>query len=229
MSEKQVIPINLGMVKAFLIKGEKYILVDTGMLQSTGKIMDFLLQNKINPQEISLIIITHGHSDHFGGAAKMKALTGAKVLIHKAEEEYLENGNSAPAQGRILLARVIMKLMSLVKGPKLEGVKADIVTEGNFDLRPYGVNGKVLHTPGHSVGSISVLLENGDAVVGDIINGKSKNGESSAKYPFIWSDINSLKDSLKMLLDNGAKVFYNAHGDACDDSAVKKLLEENIE
>jgi len=83
--ENQVITINLGMVKAFLIKGEKYILIDTGLPQSFKKIKKFFIKNEINPKDISLIILTHNHLDHTGGIMQMKSLTGAKVLIHKIE------------------------------------------------------------------------------------------------------------------------------------------------
>jgi len=124
-------------------------------------------------------------------------------------------------QPRIFLAKIITKLM---KRPKLEGVKADLILEKELELSEFGVNCTAVHTPGHTPGSLSVLLENGESVVGDIITGKN----NIAKYPFIWVDINEIRDSLKMLLEKGTKLFYNAHGDVCDDEAVRKLLEEEF-
>jgi hydroxyacylglutathione hydrolase len=224
--EKQVIPINLGMVKAFLIKGERYILVDTGLPQHFEKINKFFTENQINPKDISLIILTHNHLDHTGGLMQMKALTGAKVLIHKAEGVYLEQGISTPVQARSLLAKLIMKLM---KEPKIESFKADVKIEDNFDLTKFGVNGKVVHTPGHTIGSISVLLNNGEAIVGDSLTGKMKKNYTLAKYPFIWNDINALRNSIKMLLNKGAKLFYNSHGDVCDDMAIETMLTKGKE
>jgi len=221
---KQVILINLGMVKAFLIKGEKYILVDTGLPQSYKKIKDFFIKNNIDPKDISLIVLTHNHIDHSGGIIKMKALTGAKVLIHKKESTYLEKGISTPVQARSILAKIIMKLM---KEPIIEGFKADLIIENDFDLIPFGVNGKVIHTPGHTKGSLSILLTSGEAIVGDMITGKHKKDCNLAKYPFIWNDMSELKNSMKVLLGKGAKLFYNAHGDVCDDIAIKKLLEKD--
>ena len=221
---KQVIPINLGMVKAFLIKGEKVILVDTGLPQSFEKIKKFLSENEINPKDISLIILTHNHLDHTGSVKQMKALTGAKILIHNKEAEGLAKGISSPVQARSLLAKVIMKLM---KEPKIESFKADLLLEDYLNLNDFGVNGSVIHTPGHTTGSLSVLLDNGEAIVGDMISGKSGKDDSIAKYPFIWNDINAIKDSLKNLLSKGAKTFYNAHGDNCDDRAIKNLLEQD--
>ena len=220
---KQVISINLGMVKAFLIRGKKYILVDTGLPQSYEKIKKFFSENKIEPKDISLIILTHNHIDHSGGIIKMKALTGAKVLIHKKESAYLARGISTPVQARSIIAKIIMKLM---KKPIIEGFKADFIIEDDFDLRPFGVNGKVIHTPGHTEGSLSILLGNGEAIVGDLISGKQKKNCNLAKYPFIWNNMSDLKNSMKMLLGKGAKLFYNAHGDVCDDTAIKNLLEK---
>ena len=224
--EKQVMPINLGMVKAFLIKGETYILVDTGLPQHFEKINKFFMENQINPKDISLIILTHNHLDHTGGLMKMKALTGAKVLIHKAEGVYLQQGISTPVQARSLLAKLIMKLM---REPKIESFKADLQIEDNFDLNQFGVNGKVIHTPGHTIGSISVLLSNGEAIVGDSLTGKIKKNHTLAKYPFIWHDMNTLKDSIRVLLNKGGKLFYNSHGEVCNDMAIRTMLTKGKE
>ena len=166
---KQIVQINLGMVKAFLVKGEKYILVDTGLPQSFDKINKFFIENKINPKDIS-----------------------------------------TPVEPRSPLAKLIMKLM---KQPKIESFKADLLIEEDFNLNKFGIDGKVIHTPGHTGGSLSVLLNNGEAIVGDMLSGKNKKNHTLAKYPFIWNDFNKLKDSIEMLLNKGAKVFYNSHGD----------------
>jgi len=223
--ENQVTRVSAGMVGAFLIKGERYILVDTGMRQSFGKIKKFLEENEIKPKDISLIILTHCHSDHAGSVNQMKELTGAKVLIHKTEAHYLERGNFTPVRARIFLARVITKFMVQ---PKQPGLKPDLILNDCMSLRKYGVKGAVFHTPGHTPGSISVLLDNGEAVVGDIVTGLiNKQQVVSAKYPFIWTDKDELKKSLKMLLDKGAKTFYNAHGAVCDDVSVRTLLEKD--
>ena len=219
-----VIPINIGFVKTFLIKGEKYILVDTGLPQSFEKIKKFFAENKINPKDISLIILTHNHFDHSGGLKQMKALTGAKVLIHKTEADYLAKGTSTPVQARSLLAKIMFKLM---KEPKVEGFEADFLLVDNLNLGQFGVNGSAIHTPGHTIGSLSVLLDNGEAIVGDMLSGKRKKNNTLAKYPFIWNDINALRGSAKMLMNKGAKVFYNSHGDVCDDRAIKNLLENS--
>lgn len=218
--------IDLGFVKAFLIKGEKYILIDTGVPKSFEKIKSYMTDNGINPKDISLVIITHNHLDHTGSISKVKELTGAPVLIHKSEDMYLSKGVTTPVQSRNLLAKLIMKIM---KNPEIEPFKADIIIEDDdsFDLEPYGASGKIICTPGHTDGSISVILDNGHAVVGDLFSAKKAKQGTKVNYPFIYSDLDAIKVSMRKLIDQGGKQFYNAHGVVCDENALRRLLEKD--
>jgi len=219
----EIMPIHLGMVKAFLLKGDKNILVDTGMTRSHSKITAFFKKNHIDPHSISLIILTHNHTDHSGSVAHLKELTGAKLMMHKKEAVYLESGKSTPVQTRNLLFKIMMKVM---KTPSLEPVPVDLLVTREYDLEPFGVDAKVLHTPGHTIGSLSVLLKNGDAIVGDIITGKKRGKGSVSKFPFVWNDKVILVNSLHSLMKKGVRNFYNAHGDVCDYKAVLRMIEK---
>ncbi len=217
--------IDLGFVKAFLIKGEKYILIDMGVPKSFEKIKRYITDNGINAKDISLVIITHNHLDHTGSISKVKELTGAPVLIHKAEDMYLSKGETTPVESRSLFAKLLMKIM---KEPEIEPFYADIIVKDNdiFDLEPYGAQGKIIHTPGHTDGSISVLLDSGNAVVGDLFSAKKTKQGTKANYPFIYRDINVVKVSIWKLINQGGKHFYNAHGVVCDENALQRLLEK---
>lgn len=63
----------------------------------------------------------------------------------------------------------IQHFMTGLLGTKFEGVKPDIVVTGDVDLSEYGIAGKIIHTPGHSPSSLSIILDNGEALVGDIV------------------------------------------------------------
>ena len=217
--------IDLGFVKAFLIKGEKYILLDTGVPKSFAKIKRYMTDNDINPRDISLVIITHNHLDHTGSLSNIKELTGAPVLIHTSEDLSLSKGATTPVQSRILLLRWLVKIM---KKPKIEPFNAEIIINNNeiIDLKSYGVAGKVIHTPGHTDGSISVILESGQAIVGDLFNGKKTKHGIKASYPFICSNLDAIKVSMRKLIDQGSNQFYNAHGVVCDENALMRLLEK---
>jgi len=223
--DNTIMTINLGFVKAFLIKGEKYILVDTGVPKSFETIKRYMTDNGINPKDISAVIITHNHLDHTGSISKIKELTGAPVLIHKSEDIFLSKGVTTPVQIRSLFPKLLMKIM---KNPEINPFNADIIIKDNdiIDLKPYGAVGKIIHTPGHTDGSISVLLDSGHAVVGDLFSAKKAKQGSKANFPFIYSDLNAIKGSMRKLLDQGGKQFYNAHGVVCDENALQRLLEK---
>ena len=223
--DNMIMTIDLGFVKAFLIKGEKYILIDTGVPKSYETIKRYMTDNGINPKDISVVIITHNHLDHTGSISKVKELTGAPVLIHKSEDMYLSKGVTTPVQIRSLLVKLIMKIM---KNPEIGPFNADIIIKDNdiIDLKPYGAAGKIIHTPGHTDGSISVLLDSGHAVVGDLFSAKKAKQGTKANYPFIYSDLNAIKVSMRKLINQGGKQFYNAHGVVCDENALRRLLEK---
>ena len=223
--DNTIMTINLGFVKAFLIKGEKYILVDTGVPKSFETIKRYMTDNGINPKDISAVIITHNHLDHTGSISKIKELTGAPVLIHKSEDMFLSKGVTTPVQIRSLFPKLLIKFM---KNPKIEPFHADIIIKDNdiIDLNPYGAAGKIIYTPGHTDGSISVLLDSGHAVVGDLFSAKKAKKGTNAKYPFIYRDLDAISVSIRKLIDHGGKQFYNAHGVVCDENALWRLLEK---
>ena len=82
-----VIQISLGWANAFVIRGKRPVLVDTGYPGSAPAIIDKLTQNGVDPGWLSLILITHGHADHFGSAAELKKQTGAPIAVHKLDAE----------------------------------------------------------------------------------------------------------------------------------------------
>jgi hydroxyacylglutathione hydrolase len=88
-------------------------------------------------------------------------------------------------------------------------VDPDLTFETEFDLTPYGVAGKVIHTPGHSYCSSSVLLDSGEAFVGDMLIDSPFTGEM--RLPFLAVDESMLFESYGKLLA-GAETFYGGHG-----------------
>ena len=78
-------------------------------------------------------------------------------------------------------------------------------------LKQIGIEGEILHTPGHSADSISVLLSDGNAFVGDAA--MNFLNFCRIKYrPIFIEDIDSVFTSWKKLMENGAKWIYPAHG-----------------
>jgi glyoxylase-like metal-dependent hydrolase (beta-lactamase superfamily II) len=214
--EPEVIPISLGPVNAFLIKGERSILVDTGNPGDKQKILDALSSNGVTPKNISLIIITHCHSDHFGNIAALKEQTGAEVAIHKSEADALTKGVNAEICPVGIKGHIFKFLISFRKA-KITGVKPDILIDRELALETFGVQGKVISTPGHTQGSISVVLASGDVIISDLLmafTGRAPN------YPIFAQDMSQVKKSLQLIMEYKPKKIYASHGGLFDPNAI---------
>ena len=95
--------------------------------------------------------------------------------------------------------------------------------DDGLSLDEYGIPGKVIHTPGHTMGSMSVLTENGDAFVGDLA-GSARYMRLKPGMPIFAENESLIKPSWKKLLDSGAKMIYPAHGKPFPAEALRKQL-----
>jgi glyoxylase-like metal-dependent hydrolase (beta-lactamase superfamily II) len=192
------------------VRGKRSIIVDTGFPNLGDKILKTMGRHDIKPDDISLIIITHGHHDHTGSAAYLREKTGAPVAIHKADAEALRTGINPrlyPVDGR---GSFIVTLSNIVK-PKVRGIEPQILLENEMDLRDYGIEGTIIPTPGHTPGSVSVLLAGGCALVGDMIFGGLLR-KSTPGFPYICQDVETASQSIQAILNRRPKIFYAAHG-----------------
>jgi hydroxyacylglutathione hydrolase len=123
-----------------------------------------------SPPRADLIVLTHAHFDHFTAAPSLRTMTGARVAVHRADAPWLKTGKAVwpdgvTAWGTIVhaaLAPIVMRAAVPVFEPDL------LIEDDGLELAPYGVSGRIVHTPGHSPGSVSVVLSSGDAIVGDL-------------------------------------------------------------
>jgi len=137
-------------VNVMLIFGARLTLIDTGVKGSEKLIFDYIRQNNRDFSEIDTIILSHSHPDHIGSAARIKELTGCRVLSHSAEKEWIENIEIQNTQ------RPVPGFFSLVD----HSVKIDGFLSDNQEIQiEKGITLKIIHSPGHSRGSINVLFK----------------------------------------------------------------------
>jgi glyoxylase-like metal-dependent hydrolase (beta-lactamase superfamily II) len=136
-------------VYAFLIYGQKIYLIDSGVAGSERIILDYLKTTGRSPQEISRLILTHAHPDHIGAAAAIKGISSCTVAAHAAEKAWIEDVDLQAKE------RPVPGFFSLVGG----SVKVDqTLQEGDILHLEGDLTLQVLHTPGHSPGSLSLWL-----------------------------------------------------------------------
>jgi hydroxyacylglutathione hydrolase len=218
-----VIPIPLGMVKVFLLRGKKDVLVDAGMPGSPRRILAALRRLGVDPGRISLLIVTHGHADHIGGLHGLASEIDCPVAIHEGDAEALRRGTPPVGAPVGAMTRLLKRLMPRLGSGRIAAVQPGIELKGSFDLKPYGIDGVVEHTPGHTAGSVSLFLGAGDAIVGDLLRGSILSPRAPA-WPFVAEDLAEVRRSIGRVLDRNPKVIWTSHGGPLEANAVRAFL-----
>jgi hydroxyacylglutathione hydrolase len=119
---------------------------------------------------------------------------------------------------------LLARLLPQKPGPPDQGVGPDILLDdADFDLAPYGVAGRVFHTSGHTPGSLSVLLDRGEAVVGDLLMGSLLvSGPPSVSF-LAWSKEAS-RASVRHVLERQPRVIITTHGGPFDPEEVRRRI-----
>jgi len=212
--ETEIHRLSLGFANCYLIRQEGLILVDAGPPNKGNSFIKQLNNLSIEPEDISLIFITHAHWDHIGSINELKLLAKCEVAVNKREKDWVEWGLKPLPSGIGLLGKIIVIFAKILTSfVKLTPTSVDLVLNDNeFSLESYGIHGKVIYTPGHTLGSMSLLLDTGDAFVGDLVNNLLINRITYGIMPPYAEDVIALKKSCRLILDNGAKWIYPGHG-----------------
>lgn len=206
----EVIQFTLGMSNAFILRGEKTILVDAGSELSKEALKLKLDELGIAPEEISLIILSHAHVDHYVNLANAKALTGAPLMCHENAAEILRTAGRPVMYPRNALGRQIWAdTQEHDPVPEVVPVEPDILLCSEISLKPFGVDGKIIFTPGHSDCSLTILLDDGSAIVADVILSCPMDG--NLVLAWFAKDQDVLYQSVDRILEH-ATLIYSGHG-----------------
>jgi glyoxylase-like metal-dependent hydrolase (beta-lactamase superfamily II) len=223
-SANRVHPVRFGHSNIYFIEtASGHILVDAGMPNRDEKLDAALTESQIDPRSVQLIIATHGHLDHVGSIAYAREVSGGKVLCHRSFAGGLENGKAEKAVPKNLKGRLLNLLTGLM-GSKFDGLHADILIDDEFDLADYGISGKVIHTPGHSPSSISIILDSGEALVGDLVRGVMP---GDIGFGMFYEDKAMLLESLEKVAAYEPRIIYLSHGTHIDNSTLREVIEAN--
>ncbi len=181
---------------AYLVDGR--MLVDVGM---DGQAVVSQLEKIIKPGELEIIILTHCHYDHSGGAVQVAKSFGAKIAIHKDDMSLLNNPRGSASE---------------LFGVKAPSIVPDIILYGGETFGEL----EVIHTPGHTPGGIclysvrSKALFSGDTVFPD---------GSFGRTDLTGGNATKLVESIRKLTLLDVSVMYPGHGDI-----VKRDANEQI-
>jgi glyoxylase-like metal-dependent hydrolase (beta-lactamase superfamily II) len=145
---------------AFAEDDGRVTLVDCGTKGAPGKIVTALEFIGAAPSDVTRIVLTHAHPDHAGGVEAVRAASGAPVAVHADDAPFARTGTPPPRDPAFRLAR----LLARVPGGDFPAVE---VAEELADGQVLDVAGglRVVHTPGHTPGHVSLLHERSRVLV----------------------------------------------------------------
>jgi len=202
-----LLPYKLGSVNCYLIEnGSSYILIDTGSSNKRTELEQELENAGCKPGNLKLIVLTHGDFDHTGNAAYLRHKFGAQVAMHKDDAGMVEHGDMFVnrKQPNVLIRKIIHILSGF---GKTERFKPDIFVDEGYDFSAYNFDANVLSIPGHSKGSIGILISNGDLFCGDLLENHDKPSLNS-----IMDDLAAANVSVEKLKRFEINTVYPGHG-----------------
>ncbi|MDI6105586.1 MBL fold metallo-hydrolase [Actinoplanes sp. NEAU-A12] len=213
-------------INAYLLLGRRPILVDAGIPGSGRKIVDGIAAHGVDPADLALIVLTHAHIDHFGAAAQVSRLTGAPIAAHRADlEPYRAGRVREPYLPTGPFGSLLSRMPAL--HATVQPVEPDLVLDGARRLDDLGVAARVVPTPGHTAGSVSVLTDDGDLVAGDLIASSFMGSITGrpANPPFHDDPIANLA-SLRAMLDLEPGALHVGHGGRLDPRRVARWADK---
>jgi len=186
-----------------VLAGGTAAVIDTGMPGNEARILEYAREAGIEPANIKFIILTHPDIDHSGSVAKLKGLTGAKVAIHELDAPRLAGE----------------KKLKEVKGPlgvvfgtmgafmRFIPVRPDILLKDSDSVSIL----KVIHSPGHTDGSICLLKGDDVIFVGDAMR-TDANGRPRLPSGAMTISMERAKQSLKKISAYSYEALLPGHG-----------------
>ena len=200
--------IPMGMAPGYLVETDGgLLLIDAGSVRQEGQVVRAM--QELGRDDLRLIFITHAHLDHYGSAAALRRITGAPIAVHHLDSDPLAQGRTPIGSAQHWQGATLLMLQQTL-GPLLRppAIRADLLLEDG-DVLPWpGCRAWIVHTPGHTLGSASLLLEDGIAFVGDLL---SNTGRPHAQR-WLAQDWSAVPKSVRRVQTLEPELTFVGHG-----------------
>ncbi|MGW1498120.1 MBL fold metallo-hydrolase [Streptomyces mirabilis] len=205
---------------AFLVTDENgAMIVDTGVAGRAPAMLQQIADAGLRPADVKLILLTHHHADHSGSALALREATGAPVAIHRDDADQLRRGGRVVLQPTSVMPR-LMKVM--LRKAEIPAIEPDIILADEEDLTRHGGIGRSFVTPGHTPGSVCVLLPDNSILAGDALSGGLMRARIARK-PMFATDLDAATRSMRVIAGHGPATVYVGHGGPLEGPSVVAL------
>jgi glyoxylase-like metal-dependent hydrolase (beta-lactamase superfamily II) len=200
-----------------VVTDDGVVLVDTGLPRRSATIDRALHGIRRTVGDVRTVLLTHHHPDHTGSVADVRRRSGARVVAHRLDAPYVTG------EARAVVRHPVLKLVGLLLGTPEPAPVDELVTGDGVTPVP---GFTALHTPGHTAGHVSYLLDRAGGVLfaGDAAAGK-RGGRIGSTPRMVSADLDQQARSVARLaeLDFAHAVF--GHGPAVSGRAVERFRE----
>jgi glyoxylase-like metal-dependent hydrolase (beta-lactamase superfamily II) len=211
--------LRLRLSNVHLAVGKGCVLFDAGSPNESGRILDWIAG--LGLPHPKAIILTHAHADHAGAAVQLRKITKAPICLASPDWPVAQIGRNGPLQ---VTRRSAWPLKYLVP-QRFPAFIPDHALDRPDALAAFGLAARVLHTPGHTPGSVSALFPDGQAIVGDLLMGGYIGGNLLPHRPrphYFAEDPVQNARSLADVLALGARRLHVGHGGPIEVSQMKE-------
>ncbi len=191
-----------------------FLLIDTGLRSKRKRLLKILNQAGCRPENLKLIVITHGDFDHTGNGAFLHTQFRCPIAMHKDDSLMVELGDMFVnrTKGKKIVRKIINKAF------QFERFKPDnLLVDGN-KLNDFGWNATVIHLPGHSKGSIGIVTAEKQFFCGDLLENTKK-----PQINPIMDNNKEMKESISKLTLFAIDEIYPGHGRPFDAKALENF------
>jgi glyoxylase-like metal-dependent hydrolase (beta-lactamase superfamily II) len=219
----EIFRVSAGRSHVFLIStGKGNLLVDTGWKSSFTNLRRNIGLLQLS-QPISYLILTHTHFDHCYNAAEIRHLENCKIVISEHDAAFTRIGYTTIPGGTLAITRALSSIGKAL-GRRWFGYppfNPDRIIGEDLDLSSEGYAVKIISTPGHTKGSVTILIDHEIAIVGDTLIGLFRN----SVFPPFADDQKEMIRSWEKLLETECHLFLPGHGR----EITRKLLEKEYD
>lgn len=194
----------------YLLQGEHgTVLIDPGPVGGGAVVAAEAAEAGVTPGDVGLILITHGHLDHYGAAAELKAWCRAPVAAYHSEPAFSQDRRNALPPAQTLRGSVVRWIyLLLLPLAHFSPLEADLLLDDGADLSSYGVDARAVLMSGHSPGSLAVVTAEGDVFAGDLFV-----NYTVPSQPIYVSDREAWQGSYERIRDLRPRIVYVGHGE----------------
>ena len=188
--------------------GKQAILFDTASSANYQQVLD-----ECSKYDIKLIVLSHPHFDHAENADALSKKFNVPVAYNEADDGIFDDYNSQPLYSYGIVGFVVLKMsLKVLSQTKVTRPENRVFVKEGDTLAEYGFPDiKVIELPGHSMGSIGLLIADDAMLVGDALDNWIKPGMGH-----LYTDLEAEKKTVEKIRSFGKRTYYYGHGKPTD-------------